>query len=160
MSFYFAYGANMDQDLLHKRAKSGPPCGFTDLNLKKIGNAVLPNFKLGFTGYSKTWHGATATAIKSPGHFVKGVLYETTPIQEKSLDCFEDADKRTAEQDYKKIRVTVNCEGRCYEAYAYVSIDPKKSEVSKDYLVTLNKGYEQMKFENLVRSLVRLILRS
>ena len=35
MSFYFAYGANMDQDLLHKRAKSGPPCGFTDLNLKK-----------------------------------------------------------------------------------------------------------------------------
>ena len=88
---------------------------------------------------------------------MKGVLYETTPIQEKSLDCFEDADKRT---DYKKIRVTVNCEGRCYEAYAYVSIDPKKSEVSKDYLVTLNKGYEQMKFENLVRSLVRLILRS
>ena len=49
MSFYFAYGANMDQDLLHKRAKSGLPCGFTDLNLKKIGNAVLPNFKLGFT---------------------------------------------------------------------------------------------------------------
>lgn len=160
MSYYFAYGANMDQDLLRKRGESGPPCGFVDLNLKKIGNAILPNFTRGFSGYSKTWHGATATAVEAPGKFIQGVLYETTPLQEKAIDCFEHADAREFPDTHKKISVKVSCDGKQYVAYAYVSIDPKKSKVSKEYLATLKRGYEQMKFENLLRDVVRLILRS
>lgn len=160
MSYYFAYGANMDTDLLRKRGESGPPCGFVDLNLKKIGNAMLPNFTRGFSGYSKAWHGATATAIQAPGKFIQGVLYETTPLQERAIDCFEHADAREYPDTHKKINVVVNCGGKEYTAYAYVSIDPKKGEIPKEYLATLKRGYEQMKVENLIRDLVRLMLHS
>lgn len=160
MSYYFAFGANMDSDLLRRRGASGPPCGFVDLNLKKIGKAVLPDFTRRFSGYSKTWHGATATAVKEPGKFIQGILYETTPLQEKAIDCFEHADTREYPDTHKKINVKVSCNGKQYDAYAYVSIDPKKSKMSKEYLTTLKRGYEQMKLENLLRDAVRLILRS
>lgn len=156
MSYYFAYGVNIDPERLERRGRKGPPCGFTPLNLKKIGNAILPDYQLVFAGHSKTWKGSTASIVQTPDKHVVGVLYETTPMQEWSLDCFEHADERKRSGSaHSKIDVNVVCNGKQYKAYAYIVLDDTKTDISKSYLAALLRGYEKLKHEDLLRVFVK-----
>ena len=52
-------------------------------------SAVLPNYKLVFTGWSREWHGGKATIQPFKGAKVKGAVYEISEMDLKKLDRFE-----------------------------------------------------------------------
>ncbi len=56
MPIYFAYGSNMCEEQMKTRCS----------NYKMIGVAVLLDYKLGFTKYSKKWDSAVADILKCP----------------------------------------------------------------------------------------------
>lgn len=161
MSYYFAYGSNADPDFVRKRANVGAPCGFTELNLNVIGKAILPHHSIAFSGYSQTWHGATATIVKSSGKMVKGMLYETNAMQERAISCFEHADGREGRDTHKKINVTVQCEdGKTYNAYAFIIIESLTSKPSAAYLKQLQKGYRKLTSEEVLKTFIRSVIES
>ena len=143
--YYFAYGSNMDQSRLHRRSFSGPPCILdTHLDLGMVGIAKLPEYELGFAGYSETWDGPTATLVPSPGSHVPGVVYLTDSNQEAALSCFENADDHRNAPTHIKVALDVICEdGRVYKCYSFVHRQEPSSAVPPEkYLRALQSAYD------------------
>lgn len=163
ISFYFAYGANMDPDRLIRRSLAGPPCGFANLLPEKIGKGHIKNCKLGFAGHSKTWGGPTATIVPKFGESLQGVLYATTPEQESALACFENADNHQSSHKthtHKKVLLRVHCEdGKTYDAYSFVSDEEETlRQPTAKYVHAIQKGYNKMIESALVRNYVSQVL--
>jgi len=78
---YFAYGSNMNLAQMDERCSSA----------KVLGIARLPNHRVEFYGYSKSWDGAQETVIPEVGSDVWGVLYELQFYDCDQLDAYEDA---------------------------------------------------------------------
>jgi len=142
----------MDSDRLHRRSDAGPPCGFVDLDLAEVGRAILPHHKIAFAGESETWGGPTATIVSSLGDMLPGILYETDPVQESSLSCFENADGHRLQDTHRKISITVMCDdGSAYPSYTFVRAKPEASlPPSKKYVAALEKSYADMVNEHKV----------
>jgi len=79
MSYYFAFGSNMDENQMLNRCP----------NSKFVGIGVIQDFKIGFTRFSAGRDSAVADILISPGDCVWGVIYETTDEDLKRLDVFE-----------------------------------------------------------------------
>jgi len=79
MSFYFAYGSNMDEKQMRERCP----------NSKSLGIGILQDYKIGFTRFSNGRDSAVADVLISPGDCVWGVIYETTDEDLSRLDVFE-----------------------------------------------------------------------
>lgn len=86
-NFYFCYGSN----LLSSRMKINNPTA------QKFGPGRLKNWKLGISGMSIFWMGASADIIPSPGDEVLGMIW--------TIDEFEPLDRQEA--GYRPIQVNV-----------------------------------------------------
>jgi gamma-glutamylcyclotransferase (GGCT)/AIG2-like uncharacterized protein YtfP len=78
--YLFAYGSNMNKEQIRARCA----------NPKAIAIAKLPNHRVAFFGYSKTWDGAMETVIEAPGREVWGVIYELSFSDWDKLDAWQD----------------------------------------------------------------------
>ena len=77
---YFAYASNLSKQQMHQRCP--------DARAKF--QAVLPNYRLIFTGWSREWKGATASIQPVRGERVQGGVYEISEQCLRRLDRFED----------------------------------------------------------------------
>lgn len=78
---YFAYGCNLNNEIIHQRC----------IAPKVIGIARLPGYKLGFYGHSYIWDGAVEGIVKDPLSELWGVLYDLSFSDCDQLDGYEDA---------------------------------------------------------------------
>jgi gamma-glutamylcyclotransferase len=65
MMKYFAYASNLSKQQMAERCPDAKP----------VSTAILPHYKLRFSGWSRAWRGAVATMIFSRGDRVRGALY-------------------------------------------------------------------------------------
>ena len=122
---YFAYASNLSK----KRMLSVCP----DSKPKFV--AVLPNYRLMFTGWSREWHGGKATIKPVRGEKVRGAIYEVTDA------CMRKLDKQ--ETGYARMNVTVFDEdNQAIQAVTYTkSGQLEETMPSKEYGAIMHEGY-------------------
>jgi gamma-glutamylcyclotransferase (GGCT)/AIG2-like uncharacterized protein YtfP len=123
--FYFAYASNLN------RKQMGERCPDAKVRF----TAVLPNYKLVFAGWSRVWHGGTATLKPFRGEKVRGAIYEVTEACMKQLDKYE--------VGYARMNVTVYDEdNQPHPAVTFIK-SGRLEEVfpSKEYAAVIKQGY-------------------
>lgn len=123
---YFAYASNLSKKRMQGHCPGSKP-RFT---------AVLPNFKLVFTGWSREWHGGKASLKSFRGEKVQGAVYDVP------AECFRQLDKY--EVGYTRINVTVFDEdNQPHQAVTYIkSGQLEESLPSKEYAAIIKQGYQ------------------
>lgn len=127
--YYFAYGSNLSLKQMAERCPGSKP-KFT---------AILPNYKLIFTGWSRKWRGGVATLRISAGAKVKGAVYEVSARDLRLLDKHEDCPNT---YDRMSVKV-ITADDEFVEAVTYIK--PRQSEEtapSPEYLVVIRQGYK------------------
>ena len=124
--YYFAYAGNLNKDLMKKRCPDSKPL-FT---------AVLPNYKLVFTGWSREWRGGKASIKSLRGEKVGGALYEIDDL------CLRQLAKH--EPGYQPMNVIVFDEdNEPHEAVTYIkSGQLEETQPSPEYGAVIKKGYQ------------------
>ena len=82
---YFAFASNLNRKQMSERAPSAKPRF----------SAILPNYKLIFSGWSRKWRGAVASIQQSHGDKVMGGIYEISEQDLAHLSEFEGPDYTT-----------------------------------------------------------------
>ena len=97
--------------------------------------ATLPNYKLVFTGWSRTWHGGVATIKPFRGEKVHGAIYDVIEICLRQLDKYETG--------YTRLNVTVFDEdNQPHQAVTYIKAGQlQESLPSKEYAAIIRQGY-------------------
>jgi gamma-glutamylcyclotransferase len=122
---YFAYASNLSKKQMQERCPDCRP-RFT---------AVLPNYKLVFAGWSRAWHGGTATIKSFRGEKVHGAIYEVTDTCLRQLDKYETG--------YSRLNVTVFDEdNQPHQAVTYIKSGQLEETLpSKEYAAVIKHGY-------------------
>ena len=122
---YFAYGSNLNKQQMQERCPESLP---------KF-SAVLPNYKLAFSGWSRTWRGGTATIKPFRGEKVRGAIYEVTESCLKQLDRYD--------VGYIHMNVTVFDEdNEPHQAVTFAKTGQlDESLPSKEYAAVIKQGY-------------------
>ena len=131
--FYFAYGSNMDERQMQSRCPER----------LLVGIAILDEYRLGFTRYSKNRNGGVADIVSEPDQSVWGLIYKVTAKDLETLDAMEGRGKA-----YERMTVSVRfLDGRTIEAETYYVID-KQPDVrpSEEYLALLLNAAKKHKF--------------
>jgi gamma-glutamylcyclotransferase (GGCT)/AIG2-like uncharacterized protein YtfP len=126
--YYFAFASNLSRQQMAERAPGA-----------RIGQAaVLPNYKLVFSGWSRAWRGGTASIQASPGDKVMGGLYEVTEQEMARLDKYEGCPG-----EYKHTTVTVFPDpGGPVSAVTFIRARQlEESRPSAEYLARIREGY-------------------
>jgi gamma-glutamylcyclotransferase (GGCT)/AIG2-like uncharacterized protein YtfP len=125
---YFAYASNLNREQMAGRCPEAKP-RFT---------STLPNYRLVFSGYSRTREGATATIVGSKGSVVKGAIYDVPESGMLKLDKYEDVPNV-----YRRLNVIVwNERGERIEAVTYIKVKQEDEEKpSPKYLAVIRQGY-------------------
>ncbi len=128
--YYIAYGSNMHLEQMAHRCP----------NATVYNTGVLSGWKLIFRG-SKT--GAYATIIKCSDCVVPVVIWEITPLCERSLDIYEGYPIF-----YKKKKLTVDTEARSIIGMAYI-MDTRcmPGRPSRHYVKTIWEGYKDNRID-------------
>jgi gamma-glutamylcyclotransferase (GGCT)/AIG2-like uncharacterized protein YtfP len=107
-------------------------------------SAVLPNYKLVFSGYSRILHGSTATIQPYKGAKVAGAVYEISEADVRKLDKFEDYPGT-----YTRLNVMVfNEDDVAVKAFTYVkSRQEPEGKPSPEYIATIKQGYKDWELE-------------
>ena len=123
--YYFAYASNLNQKQMRERCPDSKP----------VFTATLPHYKLVFLGWSREWHGATASIRLFRGEKVHGAVYE---ISEK---CLSRLDK--FESSYTRLKVTVfNEDNEAVEAITYIKGGlVQDGKPAPEYLSVIQQGY-------------------
>ena len=97
--------------------------------------AVLPNYKLVFAGWSRAWHGGTATIKPFRGEKVRGAIYEVTDACLRQLDKYE--------VGYSRLNITVFDEdNQPHKAVTYIKSGQLEEALpSKEYAAVIKQGY-------------------
>jgi gamma-glutamylcyclotransferase (GGCT)/AIG2-like uncharacterized protein YtfP len=124
--YYFAYGSNLSKKQMKQRCPDSQPL-FT---------AVLPNYKLVFTGWSRKWRGGVASIKSFRGEKVRGAIYEVGDT------CLRQLDKHEA--GYQRLNVTVFDEdNEAHQAVTYIkSGQLEETTPSKEYGAVIKQGYQ------------------
>lgn len=127
---YFAYGLDVNKKQMKERAPDSKP----------ISPATLPNYKLVFVSWSRTWQGGLANVRRVQGNKVRGAVYEITDKDLNKLDKLMDFPK-----DYTRTQVIVFDEdGTAIEATTYVKVgQAEESQPSKEYASIIYQGYRE-----------------
>ena len=122
---YFAYGSNLNKQQMQERCPESLP---------KF-SAVLPNYKLAFSGWSRTWRGGTATIKPFRGEKVRGAIYEVTESCLKQLDRYD--------VGYIHMNVTVFDEdNEPHQAVTFAKTGQlDESLPSKEYAAVIKQGF-------------------
>jgi len=123
---YFAYASNLSKQQMQSRCPD---------NRAKF-TAVLPNYKLVFTGWSRKWRGGIATVQVSRGEKVHGAVYEVSEAGMRQLDRHE--------AGYARLNVTVfNEDNEPVPAITYIWTGKvEESSPSQSYLDIIRQGYQ------------------
>ncbi|MCL2140982.1 MAG: gamma-glutamylcyclotransferase [Dehalococcoidia bacterium] len=124
--FYFAYASNLSRKQMASRAPGA----------KASCSATLPNHKIIFTGWSRSWKGATASLQQSHGDRVSGGLYEVSNQDLEKLAKCEGT-------EYTTRQITVFRDtGETVEAVAFVRRQQaEEGNPSPEYLAIIKQGY-------------------
>ncbi len=98
--------------------------------------AILPNYKLVFTGWSRQWRGGVASIKSFRGEKVRGAIYEVTE------ECLKLLDKH--ETGYERFNVTTFDEdNEPAPAITHIKSGQLNEETpSKEYLTIIGQGYK------------------
>ena len=131
---YFAYASNLSRAQMRQRCPDAKP---------KF-SAVLPNYKLVFTGWSREWHGGKATIQTFKGAKVKGAVYEISEADLRKLDRFEDYPGT-----YAHLNVMVfNEDDVAVKAITYVKTrQEEETKPSPEYIITIKQGMKDWELE-------------
>jgi gamma-glutamylcyclotransferase (GGCT)/AIG2-like uncharacterized protein YtfP len=131
---YFAYASNLNKQQMRLR------CPDAKAKLQ----AVLPNYKLIFTGWSREWKGATASIMPIRGERVMGGIYEISEKDLQRLDRFEDYPAT-----YNRINVLVlDDSGQASKAVTYIkNRQSDEGKPSPEYLAIIRQGYREWGIE-------------
>ncbi|MGD0794357.1 MAG: gamma-glutamylcyclotransferase family protein [Dehalococcoidales bacterium] len=123
--YYFAYASNLSKKQMQSLCPDSKP-RFV---------AVLPNYKLVFSGWSRTYHGGLATVKSFRGEKVQGAIYEVTDACLRKLDKWETG--------YARLNVTVFDEdNQPVKAVTYIkSGQLEETMPSKEYGEIIRQGY-------------------
>ena len=123
--YYYAYASNLNKKQMQTRCPDSRPL-FT---------AVLPNYKLVFTGWSREWRGGKATLISSRGDKIRGAVYEVSEICLRKLDGYE--------AGYSRLNVTVFDEdNEPHQAVTYIKSGQIEETIpSQEYGAIIRQGY-------------------
>ena len=132
---YFAYASNLSREQMRKRCPDAKP---------KF-SAVLPNYKLVFSGWSREWHGGTATIQPFRGTKVVGAVYEISEKDLQKLDRLEDYPNT-----YTHANVMVfNEDDIAVKAVTYIkSRQADEGKPSPEYLAIIRQGYKDWELES------------
>ncbi|OGN99642.1 MAG: hypothetical protein A2Y90_06415 [Chloroflexi bacterium RBG_13_52_12] len=122
--FYFAYASNLSKKQMQERCPESKP--------KFI--ATLPNYKRVFSGWSRTWHGGTATIQPFRGEKVHGAIYEVGEAGMRQLEKHE--------VGYSRLNVTVFDEDNMpHQAVTFIrSGRVAEALPSKEYAAVIKQG--------------------
>jgi gamma-glutamylcyclotransferase (GGCT)/AIG2-like uncharacterized protein YtfP len=125
--YYFAYGPDISREQMGERCPGSKP---------KL-TAVLPGYRLVFTGWSRKWRGGVASIQRYAGGKVKGVVYEVTE------ECLRRLDRLKA--GHNRLNVIVFDEdGTAMEAVTYIYGGRiEESEPSRQYAELIYRGYRE-----------------
>jgi gamma-glutamylcyclotransferase len=123
--YYFAYASNLSKKQMQTRCPDSKP----------LFSAVLPNYRLVFTGWSREWHGGKATIQSFRGEKVRGGVYEVTDACMRQLDKYE--------AGYVRLNVTVFDEdSQAIQAVTYLKTGQLEETLpSKEYGAVMHQGY-------------------
>jgi gamma-glutamylcyclotransferase (GGCT)/AIG2-like uncharacterized protein YtfP len=126
--YYFAYGSNLDKKQMKERCPEYRP----------MTTAILPNYRLIFSGWSRAWHGGVATIRPFKGDKVKGAIYEITDKDPAKLDVYEGYPG-----NYTRMNVRVfDDDGKTWDVVTYVKTGKiEETRPSKEYADTIRRGY-------------------
>ncbi len=131
---YFAYGSNLSK----KRMAASVP------GSKPKFSAALPNYKLIFTGYSRSFKGGTASIKPIKGQCVEGGVYEITEADLRKLD---------REEEYPTVTNRINIivwtdANNPIEAITYIKKEQStETKPSPEYLDIIRQGYRDWQIE-------------
>ncbi len=106
MSFYAAYGSNLDPQQMALRAPHSPP----------YATGWLEGWRLAFGGEDLGWEGALASVVEDEADRVFVMLYDVPDSDARRLDRWEGAELEL----YRKIRVRVSTLDGDETAWLYV----------------------------------------
>jgi gamma-glutamylcyclotransferase (GGCT)/AIG2-like uncharacterized protein YtfP len=131
---YFAYGSNLNKQQMLKRCPDAKP---------KF-SAILPNYKLIFTGWVREWHGGTASIKPFRGSKVAGAVYDISEKDLLKLDKYENYPVT-----YDRINVLLLKEdGQAVKAMTYIKrMQSDESKPSPEYLAVVRQGYRDWELE-------------
>jgi gamma-glutamylcyclotransferase len=131
---YFAYGANLNKKRMANIATASKP---------KF-SAILPNYKLIFTGYSRTLKGGTASVKPIKGQRVSGAIYEVSEADLRKLDRDEEYPAMT-----NRINIIVWTDANDpVEAITYIKKEQSTdTKPSPEYLNIIREGYRDWQIE-------------
>jgi gamma-glutamylcyclotransferase len=131
---YFTYGANLSKKRIAKIAPAAKP---------KF-SAVLPNYKLIFTGYSPTLKGGTASIKPFKGQRVSGAIYEVTEADLRKIDSDEEYPTVT---NHMNVIVWTDSNDPV-EAITYIKKEQStETKPSPEYLNIIREGYKDWQIE-------------
>ena len=132
---YFAYASNLSREQMTKRCPDAKP---------KF-SAVLPNYKLDFSGWSRITHGGTATIQPFKGAKVAGAVYEISEADLRILDRFEDYPGT-----YTHLNVMVfNEDDVAVKALTYVKTRQEpETKPAPEYVAVIKQGYRDWELES------------
>ena len=124
--YYFAYGSNLNKKQMQTRCPDS----------RSLFTAVLPNYKLVFTGWSREWRGGKAAIKSSRGGKVRGAIYEVSEMCLRKLDGHEPG--------YNRLNVTVFDEdNEPQQAVTYIKSGRiEETMPSKEYGEVIRQGYQ------------------
>jgi len=127
--YYFAYATNLNRKQMSERCPDAQP--------KFI--ATLPNYQLIFAGWSRQWHGGTASIKPFQGEKIIGAIYEVSEKDLRQLDKHEGYPTI-----YDRLnRKVITEDGDLVEVITYIKT--KQSEETKpspEYLTIIQQGYK------------------
>jgi gamma-glutamylcyclotransferase len=131
---YFAHGSNLNKQQMLKRCPDA----------KSKFTAILPNYRLIFTGWSRELHGATATIQPFRGAKVTGAVYEISEKDLPKLDKYEDYPNI-----YDRINVLViKDDSQATKAMTYIKRRfADEGKPSAEYLAIIKQGYRDWGIE-------------
>ncbi len=123
--YYFAYASNLNKKQMQERCPGN----------RGLFTATLPNYKLVFAGWSRQWHGGTATIKSFRGEKVKGAIYEVTDA------CMRQLEKHDA--GYARQNVTVYDEdNEPHQAVTLIKTGQLEEAMpSHEYGAIIKQGY-------------------
>ena len=114
MTFYFAYGSNMDRAAMAKRCPKAKPLGIAMIDGYR--------FIIGADGY--------ASLARAPAACAHGVLWRLTPRDLFALDVYESIDTGL----YRRAILPVRFKGRTSPALLYLGRRPGPGKAQRIYL--------------------------
>ena len=126
--YYFAYASNLNRKQMAERCPGNKP----------LYRAVLPNYKLIFTGWSRQYRSSTASVKPFQGDKVSGAVYDISEQCLQRLDRYENAPTV-----YNRLNVLIISEdGEAVKAVTYIRREQSEETApSPEYLATIQQGY-------------------